>query len=87
MFSTGPDRVEVLPSACGFEGESLEIVVAGESKPLTIGVVYMKFSFDTADAAEIKDLAASGVLDGVPATDNGPRAFLDDWATTGRSIL
>jgi hypothetical protein len=33
-------------------------VVSGESKPLAIGVVYMKFSFDTADAAEIKDLAA-----------------------------
>ena len=52
----------MLPSACGSEGESLEIVVAGESKPLAIGVVYMKFSFDTADAAEIKDLAA-GLLD------------------------
>jgi hypothetical protein len=52
----------VLPSACGSEGESLEIVVSGESKPLAIGVVYMKFSFDTADAAEIKDLAA-GRLD------------------------
>jgi hypothetical protein len=37
-------------------------VVSGESKPLAIGVVYMKFSFDTADAAEIKDLAA-GRLD------------------------
>jgi hypothetical protein len=53
----------VIPSACGSEGESLEIVVAGESKPLAIEVVYMKFSFDTADAAEIKDLAG-GLLDG-----------------------
>ena len=52
----------MLPSACGSEGETLEIVVAGESKPLAIGVVYMKFSFDTADAAEIKGLAA-GQLD------------------------
>jgi hypothetical protein len=32
-------------------------VAAGASEPLAIGVVYMKFSFDTADAAEIKDLA------------------------------
>ena len=35
------------------------------SVPLAIGVVYMKFFVDTADVAEIKDLAASGLLDGV----------------------
>ena len=40
-------------------------MAAGESEPLAIGVVYMKFFVDTADVAEIKDLAASGLLDGV----------------------
>jgi hypothetical protein len=33
----------------------------------------MKFFVDTADVAEIKELAASGLL--------------DDWAKTGQSIL
>jgi hypothetical protein len=47
----------------------------------------MKFFFDTADAAEFKDLAASSLLDGGPAPDKGPTAFLDDWAKTGPSIL
>jgi len=80
----------------------------------------MKFLVDTADVAEIKDLAASGLLDGVEVvkeicaivpgpvgaevtavehkkmldegrklamTDNDLKAFLDDRATTGRSIL
>jgi transaldolase len=74
----------------------------------------MKFFVDTADVAEIKDLAASGLLDGVTTnpslimkagrpmldviqeicaifkhalTDNGLKAFLDDWAKTGQSIL
>ena len=39
----------------------------------------MKFFVDTADVVEIKDLVASGLLDGVT------KAFLDDWAKTGRS--
>ena len=65
----------------------------------------MKFFVDTADVAEIRDLAASGLLDGVTTnpsliakagrpmlfkhvlTDNGLKAFLDDWAKTGQSIL
>ena len=91
----------------------------------------MKFFVDTADVAEIKGLAASGLLDGVTTnpslimkagrpmldvineicvpgpvsaetvatdhktmqlfkhafTDNGLKAFLDDWAKTGQSIL
>ena len=66
----------------------------------------MKFFVDTADVAEIKDIAATGLLDGVttnPAlilksgrpmlevieemTDNGLKAFLDDWAKTGQSIF
>ena len=80
----------------------------------------MKFLVDTADVAEIKDLAASGLLDGVEVvkeicaivlgpvsaevtavehkkmldegrklamTDNGLKAFLDDRAMTGQSIL
>ena len=81
----------------------------------------MKFLVDTADAAEIMDLAASGLLLGgvevvketcaiVPRpvgaevtavehkkmldegrkltmTDNGLKAFLDDRAMTGQSIL
>ena len=62
----------------------------------------MKFFVDTADVAEIKDLAASGLLDGVTTnpslimksggpmhvlTDIGLKAFLDDWAKTGQSIL
>jgi transaldolase len=42
----------------------------------------MKFFVDTADVAEIKDLAASGLLDGVTT-----KAFLDDWKKTGQSIL
>ena len=83
-------------------------MATGESEPLAIGVVYMKFFVDTADVAEIKDLAASGLLDGVttnpslimkagrpPApsrpsladADTGLKAFLDDWAETGQSIL
>src|SRR6185295_162894 len=65
MFSTDSGRDDGGPSACGSEGESLEIVATGESIPLAIGVVYMKFFVDTADVAEIKDLAASGLLDGV----------------------
>jgi transaldolase len=59
----------------------------------------MKFFVDTADVAEIKDFAASGLLDGVTPpsvlrglfknvlTDAGLKAFLDDWAKTGLSIL
>jgi transaldolase len=80
----------------------------------------MKFLVDTADAAEINDLTASGLLDGVEVvkeicaivpgpviaevaavetkkmldegrklamTDDGLKAFLDDRATTGQSIL
>src|SRR5262249_31820001 len=43
----------------------LEIVAARPCEPLGIEVVYMKFFVDTADVAEIKDLAASGLLDGV----------------------
>jgi hypothetical protein len=39
-------------------------VLARPSEPLGIEVVYMKFFVDTADVAEIKDLAASGLLDG-----------------------
>ena len=65
MFSTDSSRDDAGPSACGSEGESLEIVAAGESGPLAIGVVYMKFLIDTADVAEIKDPAAAGLLDGV----------------------
>ncbi len=65
MFSTGSRRDDAAPLACGSEGESLEIVATGESEPLAIGVVYMKFFVDTADVADIKDLAASGLLDGV----------------------
>ena len=56
------------------------------SEPLGIGVVYMKFFVDTADVAEIKDLAASGLLDGVSGRPI-LKAFLDDWAKTGQSIL
>ena len=75
----------------------------------------MKFFVDTADVAEIKDLAASGLLDGVTtnpslimkagrpmldviqeicaivpgpvSADAGLKAFLDDCAKTGQSIL
>ena len=49
----------------------------------------MKFFVDTADAAEIEDLAASGLLDGVTTNPSlmGLKAFLDDWAKTGQSIL
>jgi transaldolase len=62
----------------------------------------MKFFVDTADVAEIEDLAACGLLDGVTTnpslimkssrpmhvlTDIGLKAFLDDWAKTGQSIL
>jgi transaldolase len=65
MFSTDSGRVETVPSPCGCEGESLEIVAARQSEPLAIGAFYMKFFVDTADVAEIKDLAASGLLDGV----------------------
>ena len=46
----------------------------------------MKFFVDTADVVEIKDLAASGLLDGV-TTNPSLKAFLDDWAKTGQSIL
>ena len=65
MFSTDSPREGATPSACGSEGESLEIVATGESEPLAIGVFTMKFFVDTADVADIKDLAASGLLDGV----------------------
>ena len=65
MFSTDSTREGATPSACGSEGESLEIVATGESEPLAIGVFTMKFFVDTADVADIKDLAASGLLDGV----------------------
>ena len=78
MFSTDSGRDDTGPSACGSEGESLEIVAAGESEPLAIGVVYMKFFVDTADVAKIVK---------VPLTPNGLKAFLDDWAKTGQSIL
>ena len=64
MFSTGPGVSGSLV-ALWLGGETLEIVVARTSEPLAIGVVYMKFFVDTADVAEIKDLAASGLLDGV----------------------
>ncbi len=59
----------------------------------------MKFFVDTADVAESKNLAASGLLDGVTTnpslivkaghalTDTGLKSFLDDWAKTGQSIL
>ena len=50
----------------------------------------MKFVVDTADVAEIKDLAASGLLDAgrkLALPDNDLKAFLDDWAKTGPSIL
>ena len=90
MFSTGPRREEAPPSACGSGGESLEIVVAGESEPLAIGVVYMKFVVDTAHVAQIKRLAISGLLDGcrkATPPDYDLKAFLDDWAKTGQSIL
>ena len=89
MFSTGPRREEAVPSACGSGGESLEIVVAGESEPLAIGVVYMKFFVDTADVAQIKRLAISGLLDGcrkATPPDYDLKAFLDDRAKTGPSI-
>jgi hypothetical protein len=89
MFSTGPRREEAVPSACGSGGESLEIVVAGESEPLAIGVVYMKFVVDTARVAQIKKLAVSGLLDEcrkLAQPDKDLKAFLDDWAKTGPSI-
>jgi transaldolase len=60
----------------------------------------MKFFVDTADIAEIRDLAATGLVDGIttnpsvvakmfdhPPTDKGLAAFLADWATTGQSIV
>jgi transaldolase len=60
----------------------------------------MKFFVDTADIAEIRDLAATGLVDGIttnpsvvakmfdhPLTDKGLAAFLADWATTGQSIV
>jgi hypothetical protein len=40
-------------------------VVAGPFEPLGIEALYMKFFVDTADVAEIKDLAASGLFDEV----------------------
>ena len=89
-FSTGPRHEEATPSACGSGGETLEIVVAGESEPLAIGVVYMKFVVDTARVGQIKKLATSGLLDAgrkFALPDNDLKAFLDDWAKTGPSIL
>jgi hypothetical protein len=80
MFSTDPGRDDAGPSACGSEGESLEIVATGESEPLAIEVVYMKFFVDTADVAEIKDPAASGLLDGAtsdPSLIKSGRPMLD----------
>ena len=65
-------------------------MVAGESEPLAIGVVYMKFVVDTARVAQIKELATSGLLDGcrkLAQPDKDLKAFLDDWAKTGPSIL
>ena len=57
----------------------------------------MKFLVDTADVAEIKDQAASGLprkmldegrkLAKPTKIHNGLKAFLDDWAKTGQSIL
>jgi hypothetical protein len=89
-FSTDPGRDEAAPSACGSEGETLDIVVTGEHEPLAIGVVYMKFVVDTARVARSKELAASGLLDGgrnLVQADKGQKTFLDDWAKTGQSIL
>jgi hypothetical protein len=81
MFSTDSGRDDAGPSACSSEGESLEIVATGESVPLAIGVVYMKFFVDTADVAKI-------MKSGQPIL----KAFLDDWTLddwtkTGQSIL
>jgi transaldolase len=45
----------------------------------------MKFFVDTADTAEIKSLAASGLLGGV-ATNPSLAAFPADWAKTGQQI-
>jgi transaldolase len=54
----------------------------------------MKFFIDAADLAEINDLVASGLVDGVttqmfahPPADKGLAGFLADWAKTGQSIL
>jgi len=50
----------------------------------------MKFVVDTARVAQSKRLAVSGLLDGgrkLAQPDNGLKAFLDDWAKTGQSIL
>jgi hypothetical protein len=50
----------------------------------------MKFVVDTARVAQIKELATSGLLDGcrkLAPLDKDLKAFLDDWAKTGPSIL
>ena len=50
----------------------------------------MKFVVDTARVAQIKRLAISGLLDGcrkATPPDYDLKAFLDDWAKTGPSIL
>src|SRR5476649_1904750 len=65
MFSTDAGRAASTPSPCGWGAESLEIVATRQSGLLAIGVFYMKFFVDTADVADIKDFAASGLLDGV----------------------
>jgi hypothetical protein len=50
----------------------------------------MKFLVDTARVGQIKELATSGLLDAgrkLAPPDNDLKAFLDDWAKTGPSIL
>ena len=50
----------------------------------------MKFVVDTARVAQIKQLAISGLLDGcrkLAQPEQDLKAFLDDWAKTGPSIL
>ena len=48
----------------------------------------MKFVVDTARVSQIKELATSGLLDaGRKLTPPDLKAFLDDWARTGPSIL
>ena len=50
----------------------------------------MKFVVDTARVGQIKELATSGLLDAgrkFALPDNDLKAFLDDWAKTGPSIL
>jgi hypothetical protein len=50
-FSTDSGRDDAGPLACGSEGETLEIVLAGVSIPLAIEAVYMMFCIDTAKTA------------------------------------